>query len=938
VTIDSFGARARLAVGDRAYDVFRLDAVVDDPRTLPYSLRVLLENLVRREDGENVTADDIRALADRSRASAEAGTRELQFMPARVLMQDFTGVPAIVDLAAMRDAIVELGGDPRAVEPGVPVDLVIDHSIIADIAGVPDAFARNAELEFARNHERYQFLRWAQSAFRTLRVFPPNQGICHQVNLEYLAQVVFRDDTGLAYPDTLVGTDSHTPMVNGLGVLGWGVGGIEAEAAMLGQPLSMLLPRVLGIELRGALPTGTTATDLVLTVAELLRHHGVVGKFVEFYGDGVARVPLENRATIGNMSPEYGSTCTIFPVDDETLRYLRATGRPDDLVQLVETYAKEQGLWHDPSATPVYDETIVLDLSSVEPSLAGPARPQDRVPLARAKAEFSHALLAFRHEPNGAGPIGVAPATNDEASVESFPASDPPAPAASAEANEQPAVGANERPVHVGRRHCPVTLANGTSFELADGHVVIAAITSCTNTSNPAVMVAAGLLAQRAVERGLSVPPWVKTSLAPGSLVVTDYLERAALMPALSKLGFDVVGYGCTTCIGNSGPLAPEISDAINNGDLSVASVLSGNRNFEGRIHPDCRMNYLASPPLVVAYALAGSMDVDLVGEPLGSDETGKPIYLHDLWPDEAEVARVVASVLETEMFRRRYSTILEGDERWRALEAPTGDRYHWDADSTYIRRPPFLEGIGDSSPAVADVNAARVLAVLGDSVTTDHISPAGAIRRDGPAAQWLGAHGVEPRDFNSFGARRGNHEVMMRGTFANVRLRNQLAPGTEGGVTLHLPDGEQMSIFDAAMRYASEGVPLVVLAGKEYGSGSSRDWAAKGSQLLGIRAVLAESFERIHRSNLVGMGVLPLEFVDGASAAAIGLTGQETFEITGLATLQGDAPLPLMLTVRAGEHAFRMRARIDTPFERAVFLQGGILPYTLRALAASKR
>jgi aconitate hydratase len=636
------------------------------------------------------------------------------------------------------------------------------------------------------------------------------------------------------------------------------------------------------------------------------------------------------------MSPEYGSTCTIFPVDDETLRYLRATGRPDDLVQLVETYAKEQGLWHDPSATPVYDETIVLDLSTIEPSLAGPARPQDRVPLARAKAEFARALLAFRHEPNGEGPIGVAPATNDEASAESFPASDPPAPAASAEANEQPAVGANERPVHVGLQRCPVTLADGTSFELADGHVVIAAITSCTNTSNPAVMVAAGLLAQRAVERGLLVPPWVKTSLAPGSLVVTDYLERAALMPALSKLGFDVVGYGCTTCIGNSGPLAPEISDAINNGNLSVASVLSGNRNFEGRIHPDCRMNYLASPPLVVAYALAGSMNVDLVTEPLGRDDAGEPVYLRDLWPDDAEIARVVTSVLDTEMFRSRYSTILDGDERWRALEAPTGDRYQWDTDSTYIRRPPFLEGIGATPAAIAEVNNARVLALLGDSVTTDHISPAGAIRRDGPAAQWLGAHGVEPRDFNSFGARRGNHEVMMRGTFANVRLRNQLAPGTEGGVTLHLPDGEQMSIYDAAMKYAAEGVPLVVLAGKEYGSGSSRDWAAKGSQLLGIRAVLAESFERIHRSNLVGMGVLPLEFVDGASAASLGLTGRETFEITGLETLRGDAPLPLTLTVRAGELAFRMRARIDTPFERAVFLQGGILPYTLRALARS--
>jgi aconitate hydratase len=935
VTTDSFGARSRLSVGDRAYDIFRLGAVVDDPGRLPYSLRILLENLLRHEDGLNVTADDISALADRSRAGEEAGRRELQFMPARVLMQDFTGVPAIVDLAAMRDATIALGGDPSSVEPGIPVDLVIDHSIIADVAGVPDAFVRNAELEFARNRERYTFLRWAQSAFRTLRVFPPNRGICHQVNLEYLAQVVFRDDQGAAYPDTLVGTDSHTPMVNGLGVLGWGVGGIEAEAAMLGQPMSMLLPRVVGIELVGALPTGSTATDLVLTVAELLRGHGVVGKFVEFYGDGVARVPLENRATIGNMSPEYGSTCTIFPIDDETLRYLRATGRPDDLVALVESYAKEQGLWHDAGAVPVYDETLVLDLATVEPSLAGPARPQDRVSLTHAKVEFEKALLAFRRQTD-AKAIGVTPASTDEASLESFPASDPPALDPNADELEQPRVGEGERPVLVVRRHCPVTLADGRSFELADGHVVIAAITSCTNTSNPSVMIAAGLLARNAVERGLIVPPWVKTSLAPGSLVVTDYFDRANLTAPLSKLGFDLVGYGCTTCIGNSGPLAPEISETITDGDLSVASVLSGNRNFEGRIHPDCRMNYLASPPLVVAYALAGSMDVDLVNEPLGHDEAGKPVYLRDVWPADEEVASVVMSVLDTQMFRDSYATILEGDERWRALEAPTGDRYDWDPSSTYIRRPPFLEGIDAAAAALADIDGARVLALLGDSVTTDHISPAGNIRIDSPAGEWLIEHGVKPRDFNSYGARRGNHEVMMRGTFANVRLRNRLAPGTEGGFTLHLPDGQETTIFDASMQYQREGTSLIVLAGKEYGSGSSRDWAAKGSLLLGIRAVLVESFERIHRSNLVGMGVLPLEFLDGESVAALGLTGRETYRIVGLTALADEGPLPREVTVHADEREFRMRARIDTPFERDVFLQGGILPYTLRKLTRS--
>jgi aconitate hydratase len=855
-------------------------------------------------------------------------------MPARVLMQDLTGVPAIVDLAALRDAMVDLGGDPRAVEPGIPVDLVIDHSIIADYAGVSDAFKKNAVLEYERNRERYTFLRWAQSAFQTLRVFPPDRGICHQVNLEYLSQVVFRDESGLAYPDTCVGTDSHTPMVNGLGVLAWGVGGIEAEAAMLGQPLSLLLPKTVGIELVGALPAGSTATDLVLTIAELLRKHGVVGKFVEFYGEGVARVPVENRATIGNMSPEYGSTCTIFPIDDETLRYMRSTGRPDDLVALVETYAKEQGLWHDAAAVPKYDETMVLDLSTVEPSLAGPARPQDRVPLSSAQVEFDKGLLAIR-QASGEKPLGVNNGSTDEGSLESFPASDPPANLPDADAHEAPRPTDGQRPVSVSRKSCPVTLEGGQSFELSDGCVVIAAITSCTNTSNPSVMIGAGLLARNAVERGLTVPPWVKTSLAPGSLVVTDYYERANLLAPLSKLGFDVVGYGCTTCIGNSGPLAPEISDAVNNGDLSVVSVLSGNRNFEGRIHPDCRMNYLASPPLVVAYALAGTMDIDIVNDPLGHDEAGKPVYLRDLWPSEQEVSEVVGSVLDTDMFRSRYATMLEGDEHWRALDAPTGDRYAWDPNSTYIRRPPFLEGIKAEATAPTDVDGALVLALLGDSVTTDHISPAGSIKRDSPAGKWLTEHGVEFRDFNSYGSRRGNHEVMMRGTFANVRLRNRLAPGTEGGVTLHLPDEAQMTIYDAAMQYQNEGVPLVVLGGKEYGSGSSRDWAAKGSLLLGIRAVLVESFERIHRSNLVGMGVLPLEFLDGATVASLGLTGHETFAVHGLAALADEGPLPRNVTVRADGKEFTMRARIDTPFERDVFLQGGILPYTLRVLRA---
>jgi len=887
VTLDSFGARARLSVGDRSYDVFRLDAIVHDPRQLPYSVRVLVENLLRREDGVDVSADDIRAVADRGRSAQEAGHRELQFMPARVLMQDLTGVPAIADLAALRDAVTRLGGHSATVEPGIPVDLVIDHSIIADFAGSATALARNAELEFERNQERYTFLRWAQQAFKTLRVFPPDRGICHQVNLEYLAQVVFRDADGLAYPDTLVGTDSHTPMVNGLGVLGWGVGGIEAEAAMLGQAISMLLPRIVGIKLVGALSSGVTATDLVLTVAQRLREHGVVGKLVEFYGEGVGRVPLENRATIGNMSPEYGSTSTLFPIDDETLRYLRATGRPDDLVALVETYAKEQGLWHDPAAVPTYDEILELDLSAVEPSLAGPSRPQDRVPLSQAKAGFAHALTGVRRAEGTTLQL----------------------------------------------QHAPVALADGRTFDLADGAVVIAAITSCTNTSNPSVMIAAGLLARNAVAAGLGTPPWVKTTLAPGSLVVTDYYAKADLLEPLAKLGFDVVGYGCTTCIGNSGPLAPEISNAIAEHDLSVCSVLSGNRNFEGRIHPDVRMNYLASPPLVVAYALAGTMDIDLGSDPIGHDADGTAVYLRDLWPSDAEITKVVDAVLDRTMFVERYGSFLDGDERWRALPAPTGDGYRWEPGSTYIRRPPFLDDVSGADLPIVAINGARVLALLGDSVTTDHISPAGNIRASSPAGQWLIDHGVEPRDFNSYGARRGNHEVMVRGTFANVRLRNQLAPGTEGGFTVHLPDGAPATIYDAAMQYKREGVPLVVIAGKEYGSGSSRDWAAKGSLLLGVRAVLAQSYERIHRSNLVGMGVVPLEFMEGESATTLELTGAEEYHIRGVEALATDGPLPLDVTVVADDHSFTMRVRIDTPFERQVFRAGGILAYTLRAM-----
>jgi aconitate hydratase len=917
---NTFGARADLTVGDEAYEIFRLDALADrfDVARLPYALKVLLENLLRHEDEVSVKAADIEALAGWD-ADAEP-SKEIAFAPARILMQDFTGVPAVVDLAAMRDAMTAMGGDPARVNPLSPAELVIDHSIIADVYGVPDAFRQNAELEFERNQERYRFLRWGQTAFDTLKVVPPNTGICHQVNLEYLARVVFATDAAngdrpQAYPDTLLGTDSHTTMVNGLGVLGWGVGGIEAEAAMLGQPVSMLIPRVVGFELTGSLPEGTTATDLVLTVTQMLRKHGVVGKFVEFYGEGLAAVPLANRATIGNMSPEYGSTCAIFPIDDETLDYLRLTGRPAAQVALVETYAKAQGLWHDPAHEPTYSELLTLDLSSVVPSIAGPARPQDRVVLSSSRDGYRSAVARVLAASSGS-------------SGESAPTAAP------------------HNPV-------PVTLDDGTSFDLDHGHIVIAAITSCTNTSNPDVMVAAGLLAKNAVERGLTSKPWVKTTLAPGSKVVMDYYERGGLTPYLEKLGFDLVGFGCTTCIGNSGPLLPPISAAVADGDLAVVSVLSGNRNFEGRINPDVRMNYLASPPLVVAYAIAGSMDADIVNEPLGIGSDGSPVYLRDIWPTPKEVTSVVDGSIESSMFRASYDAVFEGDERWNSLDIPTGAAYEWDARSTYVRQPPYFADMPESPRPLADVHDARVLAKLGDSVTTDHISPAGNIRADGPAGRWLVDGGAEPGDFNSYGSRRGNHEVMIRGTFANIRLRNQLAAGTEGGVTRYLGSpasagsagaggsagdeavGQIMSIYDAAKRYETDGVPLVILAGKEYGSGSSRDWAAKGTALLGVRAVIAESFERIHRSNLVGMGILPLQYPDGATCASLGLTGDEVYSVTGLEGLPDDAPLPRTLHVTAGDVAFEAVLRIDTPKEADYYRHGGILPYVLRQLKA---
>ncbi len=940
-----------LRVGDRRYRIHSLNNldVGGDVDSLPYSLKVLLENLVRHADGLSITDDDVAALAGWDPARPER--REVSFTPARILLQDFTGVPAVVDLAAMRDAVEGVGGIAAGMKPLVPVELVVDHSITAYWAGTPDALGRNEDLEFNRNRERYEFLRWGQGAFEGLTIVPPGTGICHQVNLEHLARVVFVDDDGTAYPDTLVGTDSHTPMVNGLGVLGWGVGGIEAEAAMLGQPISMLTPQVVGFELLGALPEGTTATDLVLTVTELLRSRGVVGQLIEFFGPGVASVTTENRATIGNMSPEYGATCAIFPIDDETLRYLRFTGRSADRVDLVEAYAREQGLWHDPSVEPRFSERMSLDLATVVPSLAGPSRPQDRVPLDRAKAMFRETLGGYLVEhghtaprprrpgvPSEDLPLHVQNATPEDASAASFPASDPPAATAGVTGVGEPGETIRAPASSGGETQAPVEVssAGGRVFGLNHGAVVIAAITSCTNTSNPSVMIAAGLVAKRARERGLRSKAWVKTSLAPGSKVVTDYYDRAGLTPFLEQLGFYLVGYGCTTCIGNSGPLAPEISAGIAAGDLAVAAVLSGNRNFEGRIHPEVRMNYLASPPLVVAYALAGTMDIDLYREPLGIDPDGTEVFLRDVWPSVAEVDEVIATSLRSEMFTNRYSAALDGDDRWRALPVPTGDHYAWDETSTYVHRPPFFDGITPEPASLTDIDGARVLAMLGDSVTTDHISPAGVIATNGPAGRWLQDHGVEPVEFNSYGSRRGNHEVMVRGTFANIRLRNLLAPGTEGGETLYLPSGEQMSIYDAATRYQSDGVPLVVLAGSDYGSGSSRDWAAKGTALLGVRAVLARSFERIHRSNLIGMGVLPLQFAEGCDVTSLGLTGRETFSISGLRGLAEVDLIGATVHVNGGGTTFDALARIDTPMEAAYFRHGGILRYVVRQVAAT--
>ncbi len=923
----SFGADGSLEVNGASHQIFRVGAVGGAAR-LPFSLKVLLENLLRNEDGRLVTAAQIEALAAWD-PQAEPSA-EVAFTPARVLLQDFTGVPCLVDLAAMREAMAGLGGDPSRVSPLRPAELIIDHSVIADYFGRPDALARNIDMEYRRNAERYAFLRWGQQALPGLRVVPPGTGICHQVNIEHLARVVFAED-GAAFPDTLVGTDSHTPMVNGLGVLGWGVGGIEAEAAMLGQPLSMLIPNVIGVRLSGALPDGATATDLVLTIAELLRSVGVVGTFVEFFGPGVAAVPVANRATIGNMSPEYGCTSAIFPIDEATLAYLRLTGRPEAQIALTEAYAKEQGLWHDPGHVPDYSQILDLDLAAVVPSIAGPKRPQDRIPLARAPQAFRAVLGQYAP---AAPPSGL-----DEAGAESFPASDPIAVSGDHDGDRPappiPDAGLPPRP----RRPVRITLDDGREAEIDHGAVVIAAITSCTNTSNPEVMIAAALLAKNAAERGLAPRPWVKTSLAPGSRVVMDYYDRAGLTPWLDKLGFSLVGYGCTTCIGNSGPLIPAVSAAVAEGDLAVCSVLSGNRNFEGRIHPETKLNYLASPPLVVAYALAGTMDTSLVADPLGTGSDGQPVYLRDIWPTAAEVADVIASCLRPEMFTREYAQVFAGDDRWRSLPVPSGGAFAWDAASSYVRRPPFFDDLAAEPGPLGDVEGARVLALLGDSVTTDHISPAGTIRADSPAGRYLLDRGVQPRDFNSYGSRRGNHEVMIRGTFANVRLRNRLAPGTEGGFTRHLPGGEQMTIFDAATRYAAEGVPLLVIAGREYGSGSSRDWAAKGTALLGVRAVLATSFERIHRSNLIGMGVLPLQFADGQDAAALGLTGEETFAVRGLA---GADEVPGTVAVTAagpgGTRDFSATVRIDTPAEAAYYRHGGILPYVLRRLAAGER
>ena len=930
---DSFGARSTLEVSSRSYEIFRLDSLADrfDVARLPYSVKVLLENVLRLEDGVSVTAEAIEAIAGWD-AKAEPSV-EIPFQPARVLMQDFTGVPAVVDLAAMRDAMAEIGGDPEAINPLVDVDLVIDHSVQVDAFGNARAFAVNAEREFERNRERYSFLKWGREAFDNFSVVPPATGVCHQVNLEHIAQVVYsreRDGVLQAYPDTLVGTDSHTTMVNGLGVLGWGVGGIEAEAAMLGQPISMLLPQVVGFKLSGELPEGATATDLVLTVTEMLRERGVVSKFVEFFGPGLPTLGLADRATLGNMSPEFGSTCAIFPVDAETLRYLDLTGRPTETIELVDAYAREQGMFAEPGAPgPTFSDLLELDLGDVVPSIAGPKRPQDRVPLADAKEAFLEAMEEFDPEAGEQLGNGI-----DEAGDESFPASDPPAEDHDDErgrprpAIHDPAVAVAERG---SEDAIEVTLEDGTTFELDHGRVVIAAITSCTNTSNPSVMVGAGLLARNAIERGLTRKPWVKTSLAPGSTVVTDYLDKADLTKYLDGLQFNLVGYGCTTCIGNSGPLPAEISAAVEEKDLAVCAVLSGNRNFEGRINQDVKANYLASPPLVVAYALAGRMDLDLTSEPLGEGSDGEPVYLRDVWPDAAEIKELVGRSIASEMFTRNYGKVLEGDETWRAVEVPQGDRYTW-PDSTYVRRPSFFEQMPAEAPGVEPIAGARVLALLGDSITTDHISPAGAIKKSSPAGEWLIEQSVEPRDFNSYGSRRGNHEVMVRGTFANIRLRNLLVERT-GGFTRHFPDGEETTIYGAAMDYAEEGVPLVVLAGKEYGSGSSRDWAAKGTKLLGVRAVIAESFERIHRSNLIGMGVLPLQFPEGESVESLGLSGEEIFDVGDLEN--GEAKAVAVTARREGGDPveFEATVRLDTPNEISYFQNGGILQTVLRNL-----
>ena len=882
---NSFDAKSSLEVSGKNYEIFDI-TTLPAAATLPFSLKILLENLLRTEDGANITAKQIEALASWNPDSQP--DTEIQFTPARVIMQDFTGVPCVVDLATMREAIADLGGDPTRVNPLAPAELVIDHSVIADTYGTKDSFQQNVDIEYERNQERYRFLRWGQSAFDEFKVVPPGTGIVHQVNIEYLARVVMvRNVNGVerAYPDTVVGTDSHTTMVNGLGVLGWGVGGIEAEAALLGQPVSMLIPRVVGFKLKGSLPVGTTATDLVLTITEMLRKHGVVGKFVEFYGPGVSALPMANRATIGNMSPEYGSTVAIFPIDEETIKYLELTGRSRELLALVESYAKRQGIWHDPSATPRYSENLELDLASIVPSIAGPKRPQDRVALSDAKSAFEKSVPTYLSEKSAKGPVAIT--------------------------------------------------VNSREGSVTNGSVVIASITSCTNTSNPSVMIGAGLLAKKAVEKGLQSKPWVKTTLAPGSKVVTNYYEKAGLTPFLEKLGFNLVGYGCVTCIGNSGPLPIEVSKAVNDNDLAVAAVLSGNRNFEGRISPDVKMNYLASPPLVVAYSIAGSMDHDFEKDPLGTDSNGNDVFLKDIWPSPAEIQAVIDSVVSSEMFKKDYASVFAGDHRWTSLATPTGKVFEWDAQSTYVRKPPYFDGMPRNPVPVTDIKGARVLAKLGDSVTTDHISPAGSIKVDSPAGKYLAEHGVAKADFNSYGSRRGNHEVMIRGTFANIRLKNLLLNGVEGGFTRNfIAGGEQSTIYDASMAYQAAKIPLVILAGKEYGSGSSRDWAAKGTALLGVKAVIAESFERIHRSNLIGMGVLPLQFLDGQSAESLGLTGEEVFSIEGVTALN-DGGIPSSVKVSAGDKSFTAKVRIDTPGEADYYRHGGIMQYVLRSLLA---